>query len=99
MKYIRTEDKIFTNKNPNGDKEVYTARYREEDIIKQALTTKSKKELAFDKLQEYITELYNHRNDYKEKELLDYEIDNAIAEKYLIEEIYKKMKEVLSDES
>lgn len=38
MKYIRTKDKIFTNKNPKGDKEVYTARYREEDIIAQADT-------------------------------------------------------------
>ena len=36
MKYIRTKDGIWLNKNPNGKKEVYTARYKPTDIIKES---------------------------------------------------------------
>lgn len=68
-------------------------------IIQQALTTKSKKELAFDEFNEYITNLYKHRNNYEKKMLYEFEIDNAVIRASTIEELYNKFKEVMKDDT
>lgn len=68
------------------------------NTIKQALINKSKKERAFDEFDKYITNLYNHRNDYEKKMLYEFEIDNAVIRASTIEEIYNKFKEVMRDE-
>ena len=37
-RYVRTKDKIWTNKNPDGTKTVFTSRYNPKEVIKEADT-------------------------------------------------------------
>jgi len=39
MKYVRTKDgKVWTNKNPNHDKDIFTSRYNPKEVVREADT-------------------------------------------------------------